>query len=204
MAPEIRTMPVFTYKYPQQGLDPISFSDFDVGPLPGGPWKFINEPSDVERWARLFDDDPTAVLSTGVAPPDILYYPGMNLPAPKRDYGGPMSRYWAEYSGPLPIGESIEISGAITEKFLRRGRGCMTFELVARVQGTVVQKHWRRFALRLADACVAIASLGLLVILLIVGQLYPVKGKVLILEDRAPALDESLLQVVVSQTVPRV
>ena len=61
-----------------------------------------------------------------------------------------MSRYWAEYRGPLPIGESIEISGAITEKFLRRGRGCMTFELVARVQGTVVQKHWRRFALNLA------------------------------------------------------
>ncbi len=145
-----RTMPVVTYKYPQQGLPPIAFSDLDMGPLPDGPWRLTIERADVERWARLFDDDPAEALAAGIAPPDILYYPGMNLPAPKRDYGGPMSRYWAEYRGPLPIGEPIELHGAITEKFLRRGRGGMTFELVARVGGAVVQRHWRRFALRLA------------------------------------------------------
>lgn len=146
----IRTLPVVTYKYPQQGLPPISFTDFEIGPLPGGPWQLTVERSDIERWARLFDDDPAELLAAGTAPPDILYYPGMNLPAPKRDYGGPMSRYWAEYCGPIPIGEPLELTGAVTEKFLRRGRGGMTFELVARVGGKVVQRHWRRFALRLA------------------------------------------------------
>lgn len=146
-----RTLPVVTYKYPQQGLTPIAFSDFTVGALPDGPWQLTIEPSDVVRWARLFDDDPSEALATGVAPPDILYYPGMNLPAPKRDYGGPMSRYWAEYGGPLPIGTPIDLTGAVTEKFLRRGRGGMTFELIARVDGVVVQRHWRRFALRLAE-----------------------------------------------------
>ena len=148
---DLRTLPVVTYKYPQQGLPPISFGDFEPGPLPGGPWQLTVEPSDIERWARLFDDDPAEFLAAGSAPPDILYYPGMNLPAPKRDYGGPMSRYWAEYLGPIPIGEPIELTGAVTEKFLRRGRGGMTFELVARVGGSVVQRHWRRFALRLAE-----------------------------------------------------
>ena len=147
----LRALAVVTYKYPQQGLPPISFSDFEIGPLPDGPWQLTVAPSDVERWARLFDDDPAEALAAGTAPPDILYYPGMNLPAPRRDYGGPMSRYWAEYVGPLPIGEPIELAGAVTEKFLRRGRGGMTFELVARVGGVVAQRHWRRFALRLAE-----------------------------------------------------
>ncbi len=150
-AEAIRTLPVVTYKYPQQGLPPISFTDFEIGPLPGGPWQLIVGRSDIERWARLFDDDPAELLAAGAAPPDILYYPGMNLPAPKRDYGGPMSRYWAEYCGPIPIGEPLELTGAVTEKFLRRGRGGMTFELVARAGGSVVQRHWRRFALRLAE-----------------------------------------------------
>ncbi len=147
----LRTLPVVTYKYPQQGLTPISFSDYEIGPLPGGPWQLTVTTSDVERWALLFDDNPAEALAAGAAPPDILYYPGMNLPAPKRDYGGPMSRYWAEYRGPIPIGEPIELTGAVTEKFLRRGRGGMTFELVARAGGQVVQRHWRRFALRLAE-----------------------------------------------------
>ena len=149
-AEAIRTLPVVTYKYPQQGLPPISFTDFEIGPLPGGPWQLTVGRSDIERWARLFDDDPAELLAAGTAPPDILYYPGMNLPAPKRDYGGPMSRYWAEYCGPIPIGEPLQLTGAVTEKFLRRGRGGMTFELVARAGGSVVQRHWRRFALRLA------------------------------------------------------
>ena len=147
----LRTLPVVTYKYPQQGLTPISFSDYEIGPLPGGPWQLTVTTSDIERWALLFDDNPAEALAAGAAPPDILYYPGMNLPAPKRDYGGPMSRHWAADRGPIPIGEPIELTGAVTEKFLRRGRGGMTFELVARAGGQVVQRHWRRFALRLAE-----------------------------------------------------
>ena len=63
-----------------------------------------------------------------------------------RRYRGPLGRYSAEFRGALPVGHPIELQGGISDLFVRRRRGYVTFDLEARVDGEVVQRHTGRHA----------------------------------------------------------
>ena len=110
-------------------------------------WELRITPAEALRWARLFDEEPP----DDRADPDILYHPGMNMREEGRRYRGPLGRYSAEFRGPLPIGRPIELTGGISDLFVRRRRGYVTFDLEAHVDGELVQRHARRFVLPLDE-----------------------------------------------------
>jgi hypothetical protein len=124
----------------------VRFSEHSIARFPR-EWELRITPAEARRWSQLFDEEPHADR----AAPDILYHPGMNMREEGRRYRGPLGRYSAEYRGALPIGRPIELTGGISELFVRRRRGYVTFDLEARVDGEVVQRHWRRFVLPLDE-----------------------------------------------------
>ncbi|MFN8533564.1 MAG: hotdog domain-containing protein [Dehalococcoidia bacterium] len=141
-----------TYKIPPRLPDPdVTFTSVEVGPIPGR-YRLLVRASDVVRWASLHDDDPRRYRSedgTPIAPPSILYFASMNLLG--REWkGGGFARYAAQFLGAVPIGQPIDVSAVVVDKFLRRGRGWIVWRLDAMVNGQLIQRHWKVWAFEIA------------------------------------------------------
>jgi acyl dehydratase len=137
----------------------VILNELAVGPLPS--YEVTVTPEDVDRWATLHDDDSPWYRGPSpwggpVAPPTILYYPSQSMLGreigaksepgqrpPRREggRGGGFARYRAELLAPIPIGRPILVSGAITDKFIRRGIGYLTWEVSASCDDMLLQRQ---------------------------------------------------------------
>tara|TARA_Y100001970_G_scaffold78826_1_gene100411 strand:- start:101 stop:988 length:888 start_codon:yes stop_codon:yes gene_type:complete len=143
----IEKMPVIIKKYPSKGLPPIEFNTFELGDLPS-KWSVKIDQQASDKWNSFFDHLGDDMLSKEYAHQDIMYYPGMNSTAPYRNYGGPLTRYVVQNYGPIPINKKITFKGSVTDKYVKRGNGFVTFQLSTYSDNNVLlQKHWRTFML---------------------------------------------------------
>lgn len=153
----IVTLPA-TYKMPHgTPYESVYLNDFALGPLP--MYEVLVTPADVERWARLHDDEYPWYTGDSpwggpVAPPTILYYPsqsmiGRSIAANRmpgsggevRRTGGGFARYRIEFLAPIPIGRPLLLTGAVVDKFVRRGLGYLNWEVEATCDGVLLQRH---------------------------------------------------------------
>lgn len=128
----------------------VHFHTHDVGPLPS--FQIVISPDDVNRWKSIVDDDEKyAGREDGEdgAPPSILYYPSQSLIARNLHSGGGFARFSAEFLAPLPVGVPIDIEGDLVDKFSRRGRGYIRWEMRALSQGKLLQRSWKNWSFRL-------------------------------------------------------
>lgn len=136
---------------------------FDIEPGARGPYQVTVTEEDVVRWSRIHDDfNPwyggSSPWGYPVAPPSILYYPSqmflgrylIGKTAAATRMGG-FARYSLECLGPIPIGKPLIVTGEVFEKFSRRGRGYVQYQLEATVDGRMVQRHWKSWAFGLTD-----------------------------------------------------
>ena len=136
-----------------EGIEGDPFRDMHVGPL--GRYQVVVSAEDVERWARIHEERHPWSAGAGAqaaAPPSILYYASMNILAPIRYFrprnspgGAALARYWAEFSAPIPVGVPIEISGEVTDKYTRRGRGFVDWHIEARAGGRLLQRNGKNW-----------------------------------------------------------
>ncbi len=127
------------------------FLELHVGPL--DRYSLTVGEEDVRRWAHIHEErypwraEPGA---TAGVPPSILYYAGMNALAPIRSFGpdggGGLGRYWSEFHAPIPLGAPLEVSGAVTDKYVRRGRGWVEWHVEVRAEGRLLQRSGRSWA----------------------------------------------------------
>lgn len=125
----------------------VLLKDLPIGPLE--TYGLFITQDDVERWADLHDDPGLlAGLETGTAPGSILYYPTQSMLGREiaGEGGGGFSRYTLDMLAPVPVGKTIVVQGAITEKFVRRGWGYLRWQCEALVDGTVIQKQDKSWA----------------------------------------------------------
>jgi acyl dehydratase len=147
----------------------VVLNELSVGPLPS--YLVTVTPDDVDRWAALHDDDSPwyrgpSPWGDPIAPPTILYYPSQSMlgreigaavdpdqPRPRSDgRGGGFARYRAEFLAPVPIGRPILVSGAITDKFVRRGMGYLTWEIEAACEGALLQRQLKSWTFSASPA----------------------------------------------------
>jgi len=136
-----------------EGVEGDPFRDMHVGPL--GRYQIVVEPEDVERWARIHEERYPWSAGEGAAaaaPPSILYYASMNILTPIRYFrprdspgGAALARYWAEFHAPIPIGVPIEVTGEITDKYTRRGRGFVDWHIEAYADGQLLQRNGKNW-----------------------------------------------------------
>jgi acyl dehydratase len=164
----LMTLPA-TYKMPR-GLpnETVYLNDFELGPLPS--YEVLVTPVDVERWAKLHDDDSpwyTGESPWGgpVAPPTIFYYPsqsmiGRSIAANRkpgtaggemRRTGGGFARYRIEFLAPIPIGRPLLLTGKVVDKFVRRGLGYLNWEVEASSNGAILQRHLKSWTFDVND-----------------------------------------------------
>ncbi len=141
------SMPVIIKKYPNQGLPPIEFNTFKLGEFPSR-WSININQQTSNKWNGFFDYLGDESLSQDHAHQDIMYYPGMNSTAPYRNYGGPLTRYVVKNYAPIPLNQEISFIGSVTDKYVKRGSGFVTFQLASYSDNNILlQKHWRTFML---------------------------------------------------------
>jgi acyl dehydratase len=140
MTTQLATIPA-THKIPKVG-EPrsASWEDFRVGAFPQA-FKLTATPDDIERWCRLYEDDPA--LYTERAPHYILYYAGQSIVAPLRDVSAGFARFRADFVAPVPRERPLVISGEVLSKYRRRGRGYIEWQVEARADGELVQRNAR-------------------------------------------------------------
>jgi len=112
--------------------------------------------ADVRRWTTIHDEPYPWRVEPGAAagaPPSILYYAGMNALAPIRSFdsargggSGGLARYWTEFHAPVPLDTQLEVTGAVTEKYVRRGRGWVEWQVEVRAEGRLIQRSGRSWA----------------------------------------------------------
>lgn len=134
-----------------EGLSVHAFRDLHVGPL--GRYRLTVSEEDVRRWAAIHEERYPWRMEPGAAagaPPSILYYAGMNALAPIRSFGpaggGGLARYWSEFHAPIPVGAELEVSGAVTDKHVRRGLGRVEWHVEVRSEGRLIQRSGRIWA----------------------------------------------------------
>ena len=130
------------------------FRDLHVGPL--GHYRLTVGEQDVRRWTTIHEEPYPWRMEPGAAagaPPSILYYAGMNALAPIRSFdsgggggSGGLARYWTEFHAPVPVDAPLEVSGAVTDKYVRRGRGWVEWQVEVRAQGRLIQRSGRSWA----------------------------------------------------------
>lgn len=135
-----------------EGIDGDAFFDLEPGPL--GSYQMTITAADVERWCRIHEDE--APWGAGSdAPPYIGYYACMNALAPIRYFGntgrpsygpGGLSRYWAEFHAPLPVGVPLQVTGRVADKYTRRGIGYTDWEVDITHEGRLLQRNGRAWA----------------------------------------------------------
>ena len=144
----VPALPVIIEKYPNEGLPPIKFNTFNIGNLPKDSWQMLITQEEAKKWDSFFDNLACDSLPQNTAHHDIMYYPGMNSTAPYRNYCGPLTHFKIENYQPVPINQTLIISGTITEKYLKRDKAFTTFKLTTHTEtGDLVQEHWRTFML---------------------------------------------------------
>lgn len=124
-------------------------------PLP--PLRVTVTEEDVAIWARIHGDR-ADLYPAGTAPPYILYYPTQNLLnietggpdafAPSAG-GGSLARYALRHHGPVPIGKSLDITGEVIDKYVRRGLGYVVWRADVRDDHLLVQSHTKTWAFRI-------------------------------------------------------
>ena len=130
------------------------FRDMHVGPL--GRFRLTVSDADIRRWTTIHDEPYPWRMEPGAAagaPPSILYYAGMNALAPIRSFdsargggSGGLARYWSEFHAPVPLGTELEVTGAVTGKYVRRGRGWVEWQIEVRADGRLIQRSGRSWA----------------------------------------------------------
>ena len=151
---ELPTIPA-THKLPK-GIDADAFFDLEPGPL--GSYQMTITEENVERWARIHEDEAPWRAEPGVesaAPPYIGYYACMNVLEPIRYFGntgrpsygpGGLSRYWAEFHGSLPIDTALQVTGRVADKYTRRSIGYTDWEVDITHEGRLLQRNGRAWA----------------------------------------------------------
>ncbi|MDA0256119.1 MAG: MaoC family dehydratase [Chloroflexi bacterium] len=153
----VEALPIIpaTYKLPE-GTDADAFFDLEPGPL--GSYQMTIAEADVERWARIHEDKAPWRAEPGAepaAPPYIGYYACMNALEPIRYFGntgrpsygpGGLSRYWAEFHAPLPLGAALQVTGRVADKYTRRGIGYTDWEVDITHEGRLLQRNGRAWA----------------------------------------------------------
>lgn len=137
----------------EEGAEGDPFRDMHVGPL--GRYQVVVQPEDVERWTRIHEERHPWRAQEGAelaAPPSILYYASMNILTPIRYFrprdspgGAALARYWAEFHAPIPIGVPIEVTGEVTDKYTRRGRGFVDWHIEAYADGQLLQRNGKNW-----------------------------------------------------------
>ena len=112
----VEALPIIpaTYKLPE-GTDADAFFDLEPGPL--GSYQMTITEADVERWARIHEDEAPWRPEPGAepaAPPYIGYYACMNALAPIRYFGN---------TGPpeLRAGRALALLGGVPRPAASRG-----------------------------------------------------------------------------------
>lgn len=140
MTTQIATIPA-THKIPKVGTPrSAGWDDFRAGPFPQS-FELTATPDDIERWCRLYDDDPA--LYGERAPHYILYYAGQSIVAPLRDISAGFARFRAEFAAPVPRDRPLAITGEVLSKYRRRGRGYIEWQVEARSEGELIQRNAR-------------------------------------------------------------
>lgn len=140
MTTQLATIPA-THKIPKIGTPrSAGWDDFAPGAFPRS-FELTVTPDDVERWCRLYGDDPG--LYSEQAPHYILYYAGQSIVAPLRDISAGFARFRCEFFAPVPRERPLEISGRVLSKYRRRGRGYIEWQIEARADGELVQRNAR-------------------------------------------------------------
>jgi acyl dehydratase len=153
----VEALPIIpaTNKLPE-GIDADAFYDLEPGPL--GSYQMMITEADVERWARIHEDEAPWRAEPGTAPsapPYIGYYACMNALKPIRYFGntgrpsygpGGLSRYWAEFHAPLPLGAALQVTGRVADKYTRRGTGYTDWEVDITHEGRLLQRNGRAWA----------------------------------------------------------
>ncbi len=67
------------------------------------------------------------------------------FPAAQLPGGAALARYWAEFHAPLPVGVPIEVSGEVTDKYTRRGRGFVDWHIEAWAGGRLLQRNGKNW-----------------------------------------------------------
>ena len=141
----VQTIPATIHLAEGSSVHP--FHDLHVGPL--GHYQLTVNEGDIQRWTTIHEEPYPWRTAVG-APPSILYYAGMNALAPIRSFeggdGGGLARYWSEFHAPIPLGQQLELSGAITDKYVRRGRGWVEWYVEVKAEGRLIQRSGRSWA----------------------------------------------------------
>jgi len=147
-----KKMPSIISKYPHKGLPAIEFNTFEIGEFTDS-WSINITNAENHKWNKFFDNLGDDILSNNCAHQDIMYYPGMNSTAPYRNYGGPLTRFTIENYAPIPLNKKIIFSGSVTNKYVKRDNGFVTFQLSTYSENNILlQKHWRTFMLPITQA----------------------------------------------------
>lgn len=143
-----------TYKIPKVPY-PLDFRAISVDRT----WETLEmdvTPDDVSRWLRLYDDDDP--WSTGpspfggpIAPPSIFYYTGQNAFAPLRDFAGVLTGIGFDAVAPVLVGSHLTATTRVLERYQRRGRAYVAYELTIRDGETLVSRTRRTWAFAMPE-----------------------------------------------------